>query len=241
MKEEERIAKKYLENFSKDIVYEPDGKIPPDFKMDQVVAIEVRRLNKNIIVNKRRDGLEQDRCRLEKGLTEVLEEFISSVPADNYRIKLRFARPIPKIGKMKSLVKMELHKFLIIRPEMPFEIKLSRIVSIILTKDPRKSTRIFHIALIADGDSGGWTGQDYLENINLCIQEKTDRIQNHKSKYLEWWLVLVDLLMGGIGEPEKSWVMQHINMGPEWRKLVVIHPVTKEEILKIGSSGFIAD
>jgi hypothetical protein len=54
-------------------------------------------------------------------------------------------------------------------------------------------------------------------------------------------LVLVDFLVRGIGEPEKSAVIQHVNKGANWKKIIVIHPETKKEILKIGSSDLILD
>jgi len=74
----------------------------------------------------------------------------------------------------------------------------------------------------------------YIENINHCIAEKTQKIQRYKDKYQEWWLVLVDFLVGGIGEPERTIVIQNIINIYDWKKVIVIHPVTLKEILKIG-------
>lgn len=241
MKREEQIALDYLNIISNDVVYEPDGRIPPDFKLNQIIAVKVRRLNKNINVGRFRKGLEQSQHSLVDGLSEIIREFDSPIPKDNYRIKLRISRPTPKIKKLKSVVKKELWNFLENRPEMPFEIKLSDNVSIILSKEKRESSKVFHIAIISDQGRCGWTAPDYLENINFCISEKTKRIQKYKSKYPEWWLVLVDFLAGGIGEPERTFVIQHINKGSDWKKIIVIHPETKQEILKIGSSAFIAE
>jgi len=49
MKEEE-IAQAYLHTISNDVVLWPDGRtVPPDFKLNQIIAVEVRRLGKNII------------------------------------------------------------------------------------------------------------------------------------------------------------------------------------------------
>ena len=49
MKWEEKKAHEYLKAIgSKEIKYEPDGNIPPDFVLDSKTAIEVRRLNKHI-------------------------------------------------------------------------------------------------------------------------------------------------------------------------------------------------
>lgn len=49
----------------------------------------------------------------------------------------------------------------------------------------------------------------------------------------------MDFLVGGIGEPEKTAVIQNINLGTDWKKLIIIHPETNKDILKIGSSDLI--
>ena len=241
MKKEEQIALDYLHKISRDIVYEPDHKIPPDFKLNQIIAVEVRRLNKNIFVGQSRKGLEQDQHSLRDGLSETAGEFDSPIPVNNYRIALRIARPTPKIKKLKSIARKELRSFLENKPEMPFEIKLADNVSMILSKESRKSQKVFHISVFSDKESCGWIAPDYMENINHCILEKTKRIQKYKLKYAEWWLVLVDFLAGGIREPERAFVIQHINKGPDWKKIIIIHPETKQEILKIGSSALMAE
>jgi hypothetical protein len=241
VKPEEQIALEYLHKISRDVLYEPDGKIPPDFKLDHIIAVEVRRLNKNIFVGQFRKGLEQNQHSLRDGLSETIREFDSPIPVDNYRIALRIARPTPKIKKLKSIARKKLRSFLENKPEMPFEIKLSDNVSLILSKKSRKSSKVFHISVFSDKESCGWTAPDYVENINFCISEKTKRIQKYKFKYPEWWLVLVDFLAGGIREPERIFVIQHISKGSDWKKIIIIHPETKQEILKIGSSDFIAE
>jgi hypothetical protein len=43
-----------------DIVYEPDGKVPPDFLIDGRIAVEVRRLNQSYETGSRMRGLEED-------------------------------------------------------------------------------------------------------------------------------------------------------------------------------------
>jgi hypothetical protein len=52
MKRDEKKAREYLESLGfKQIIYEPDGNIPPDFLVESSIAIEVRCLNqhKNLI------------------------------------------------------------------------------------------------------------------------------------------------------------------------------------------------
>ena len=55
-----------------DIVYEPDGKVPPDFLVNRRIAVEVRRLNQNFKHEGRIEGLEQVSIRLQMGMRNLL-------------------------------------------------------------------------------------------------------------------------------------------------------------------------
>ena len=45
MNKDEQIAESYLESLELGaVIYEPDGKVPPDFLVDRRIAVEVRRL-----------------------------------------------------------------------------------------------------------------------------------------------------------------------------------------------------
>lgn len=178
MKKEEKIAKDYLENISNDVVFEPDGNIPPDFKLNQDIAVEVRRLNKNIFGGIKPRGLEQEGIPIVRALSKVFREFASPIPIESYRIKLRFSRPIGKISNIEAAAKSGLSIFLQNKPATPFEIALSRNVSITIYRTNRKNTEIFYIGILSDRDSGGWVGSLYTENINYCIEEKTKKIKH---------------------------------------------------------------
>jgi len=239
MKKEEKIAKDYLETISSDVVYEPDGKIPPDFKLNKIIAIEVRRLNQNIFKGKKPKGLEQEAIKLYRTLYKVFGEFDSSTPSDNYWIFLEFSRPIGKISNIETAARNGFKSFIKSKPHMPFEIKLSHNVSISVFKNNRISTKVFAFGKVLDQDSGGWVASLYVENIDHCIEEKTKKMLPHKSKYSQWWLVLVDFLEEGIGEAEKTFIIQRINKGVDWKNIVVIDRETKKEILRIGTSDLI--
>jgi uncharacterized protein YifN (PemK superfamily) len=56
----ELFARQYLEDIGyTDIVYQPDGNVPPDFLLDHKIAVEVRRLNENsYLTTGKPEGLE---------------------------------------------------------------------------------------------------------------------------------------------------------------------------------------
>jgi hypothetical protein len=56
----ERCAANFLaQRGYKNVVYEPDGNVPPDFLVDGYLAVEIRRLNQNFDFGTRIEGLEQ--------------------------------------------------------------------------------------------------------------------------------------------------------------------------------------
>ena len=59
MKVEEQMAKTYLEHLEyQDIVFEPDGNIPPDLLLNGNIALEVRRFNQYFRNGDKKEALE---------------------------------------------------------------------------------------------------------------------------------------------------------------------------------------
>jgi hypothetical protein len=76
MDRQEQIVKEYLESKGyTDIVYEPDGNIPPDFLVDNKIAIEVRRLNQNFVAEGESKGLEEVEIPLYHTIVKIVSEF----------------------------------------------------------------------------------------------------------------------------------------------------------------------
>jgi len=162
MKREEQIAKSYLQTISNDVIYEPDGNNPPDFRLNKLIAVEVRRLNKNIFKGSKSRGIELERFKLLPALKKVFKEFDSPIPADNYWIRLTYSRPLGNISQIESVARTELQKFLMNKQRTPLEIKLSRHVSITIFKANKKSTQVFKIGIESDHESGGFVADMYI-------------------------------------------------------------------------------
>lgn len=234
MKREEKIALDYLRTDSDDVIYEPDGNTPPDFLLNHITAIEVRRLSKNIFYGNSVKSIEQDGIRLRHALARVLREFDTKTATDNYWIYLKYSRPIGRLSEVISKAKLGLTNFVEKKPQTAHEIKLSHNVSFSIIKANRKSSQVFRIGMESDLDNGGFVASMYMENINHCIKEKTKKIQSYRYKYADWWLILVDFLVGTIGEPEITTVLRNINKPNSWRKIIVINPETKKEIISLS-------
>src|SRR2546426_401166 len=60
MDDSERTILESLQNQDLgDVVYEPDGNVPPDFLVNGRIAVEVRRLNENVETDEGHRGLEE--------------------------------------------------------------------------------------------------------------------------------------------------------------------------------------
>ena len=61
----------------------------------------------------------------------------------------------------------------------------------------------------SDFDKGGWVIPELEKNLAICIGEKSAKIADNRKKYPEWWLILVDHMMGGTPEAvhvEHDWI-----------------------------------
>jgi hypothetical protein len=85
MNREEKITETYLKSLGfKNVVFEPDGNIPPDFSIDGGIAVEARRLNQHFFAKDEAQGLEESRIPLFKLLESTLSEFDSGYEGFSY-------------------------------------------------------------------------------------------------------------------------------------------------------------
>src|SRR5262245_60909355 len=94
MDSSEEIANQFLLNQGfTDIVYEPDGKRPPDFAINEHIAVEVRRLNQNYEAGGATKGLEEDARPLWDSLEKLSKSLGPSPPKENWYVSFSFRRP----------------------------------------------------------------------------------------------------------------------------------------------------
>jgi hypothetical protein len=191
MKPDEKIAKAYLEHLEgKEIEYEPDGNIPPDFLLNQEIAIEVRRLNQNFKINDRNVPVE----KLEYKILQIVR-VLETIKNDSYDYSILFSikykRPL-KIDK-KLLNEIEQKVIDVIKIiENTINIVINNNLLIKLTKSPRKYSEYFSLLSITDMDTGGLVHQIVYNNLKISLQEKENKIRPYFKKYQIWWLILID-------------------------------------------------
>jgi hypothetical protein len=75
-----------------------------------------------------------------------------------------------------------------------------------------------------DDESGGWLVGEVEKNLKICIAEKTDKIRDFRTKYAEWWLVLVDHIALGLDASDIQQLKAHTSISHTWDKVIVIDP-----------------
>ena len=104
-REEKLVIDNLTHQGYENILFEPDGNVPPDILVDDKIAIEVRRLNQNQKTENGFKGLEQD----EFSVHGILRRIMKEVSDENYEksafVGYYFNRPIPSKKEIKKFAK----------------------------------------------------------------------------------------------------------------------------------------
>ena len=112
MDHSERIVSEYLSYRGfRDVVYEPDGNVPPDFLLNGCVAVEVRRLNQNEETPDGPRGLEEAAIPLQAKVSRLLGTLGSSDEGESWYVVYSFRRPVPSWDELESALRFELCVF----------------------------------------------------------------------------------------------------------------------------------
>lgn len=113
MKREEKIAQTYLKHLGyQDIVYEPNGNIPPDFLLNGKIAIEVRRLNQHYKSESRLEPLESLDFKLIPKIYSILKEYQHKQASKTVAVCIDFERPLKVSNVLFKMVRNTLDKYL---------------------------------------------------------------------------------------------------------------------------------
>ncbi len=199
MKKDEQIVKDYLiENGypEKNITYEPIRNKTPDFLVNGKIAIEVRRLNQNLTVAEKNIGFENSRIPLEKSFSKLLKSYDCNYKDKSYYVMLKFSRPIPDLKILINEIKSHLENFVNNPSDGLKEYFISKkiVLSIKLRINPI-SGRYFIDTIPRDQDTTFWQINELARNIQICSDEKKEKVLNTRNQHpewREWWLILVD-------------------------------------------------
>lgn len=216
------------------IVYEPDGNIPPDFVIDGRVAVEVRRLNQNHFDGSNAKGLEEVAIPLWKRVKGLLESLGPPTNGESWFVYFRFSRPIESWKSLEPKLRSGLRSFLlssakargIVAKGQGFELE-------VYCRTSTPHLTVFVMAGCSDEESGGWLLAEMETNIRHCASEKARKIAKVQSKYPEWWLALVDHIGYGLDNFDREMFRQQVSIEHTWDKIILIDPRDHERWFEI--------
>ena len=211
--DEERVFNYLKAHLSENVIWEPDGNVPPDFLIDSEIAIEARRLNQNFFNKEMSEGLEQLSFPIFDVFNSVLKSFDFCYQGYTYWVAIDFDRPLNlSMRHAKNDMEVTLKNFLINGvSQYPQLLSVNAKIEFTVFPSQPISGRLFRPAVGVDGDAGGWVVPIYKKNLRLCVIEKSSKVANYLSKYHVWWLYLVDHMGWGLDESETKDLISSIS------------------------------
>jgi hypothetical protein len=217
-----------------DIVYEPDGNVPPDFLVNGSIAVEVRRLNQNHDDGRQTRGLEEIAIPLWNKIENLLSSYENEEGNESWFVHFRFSRPIEEWKKLKPKIKNSLNEFRsstirqcgVIASGRGFELEIFCRAS-----KPHKS--LFLMGGCSDEESGGWVLYEMQKNIIYCSTEKEQKIEKVRDRYPTWWLALVDHIGHELDEFDREQFKTSVCVEHSWGKILIVSPSDFRKWLEI--------
>lgn len=198
-REEQLVINNLIYQGFKNIIFEPDGNVPPDILLNGKTAIEVRRLNQNQKIGNSFKGLEQDEFLVHGILKGVFKDVSDKNYETSAFVCYYFNRPIPPKKEIKKYVHkiLEKHKAYI-KEEKEYE--YNEYFKIRVFPSNVKLDQQYKYGMSGDRDSGGFIVGLIYENLKLIINEKETKTNKFRNKYNEWWLAVVDTIGYGLSD-----------------------------------------
>ena|SRR6185437_8711310 len=229
MDESEELVYGYLKwRGFKSIKFEPEGKSTfPDFLIDGRIAVEARRLNQNHVPKQpgmKIKGLEEQRKPIWNNVRETLLSLGPPIEGVSWYVDFQFERPAPAKRPLKRAIRRSLGAFRNNEGTSPMTITLFENFSLTLFRAGKLYSHRFIMAGCEDRDSGGWVIPELERNLQICIDEKAEKLETFRitypDKHPEWWLVFSDHISYGT-KPEESLRLQRHN----WDKIILVDPM----------------
>jgi len=227
MNEDEKISYEYLVNHGfTNVVFEPDGNIPPDFLINGSIAVEVRRLNQHIRTNNKNEPIERLQFKIEPKLKEIVEELDIKFPGYSVFISIKYQRPLRVTKELVNRIKVGILEHLCLN-ERQASFKINENLEIRLNRIEGTNSHSLAIGSIIDFDAGGFVISEISKNMIHAISEKGKKIEKYYSRYPTWWLILVDYIGYGISDQEAEQIRRNFDIETTFHKVILIGPRNK--------------
>lgn len=227
MDDAEKLSEAFLRSLGfKAVEYEPDGNIPPDFLCDSRVAVEVRRLNHHHeSAGERPEALDKKGIALWDAVKRTLQDIGPPTSGRSWLVSYSVKRPLHEFKKIPKLLKKALLDFRAKPGDGEQKITVVEGFKVTITPADDVHDLEFVFACASDRDSTGLLFEMMQTNLQLCIDEKTKKIDKVRANYQTWWLVLVDMIGWGLSEFDQELFKDSVSVDKrDFAKVILIGP-----------------
>lgn len=223
MDKTEVIADRHLRGLGcTDVVFQEND--PPDFVVNGTIAVEVRRLNQHADTPSGSVGLESDQIAMDRLIRRVTPEIDGAGIAENWFVWSDFERPLPKWKEVEKAIRNCLIAFRDAETRSAGDIKVLPNLNLHFIPGSYTGNAAFlRAGGYVDGDTGGWVIPELIRNVRICIEEKSRKTKEARSRFPVWWLLLVDYMGCGIATSEMEPLKQAITKHPDWDKIIIVN------------------
>lgn len=226
MDRSEQLAKQYLQNLGfEDVRFEPDGNVPPDFLLNNRIAVEVRQLNQNHVTNFGYRGLDEDAIPLFMKFRKLLTSLGPS-SGESWFVRFQFSRPIQPWSEIQNALRDCLSEFRNkSHPQQRVDVMIDDNFELNLIRASYAHEMFFVFGGYGDYDSGGWVFGETQKNLRICVEEKSRKVAGVRHKYQEWWLILIDYIGYGVEQCDEKLYREQLKIQHNWDKIVLLDPL----------------
>lgn len=209
-----------------DVRFEPDGNVPPDFLVDERIAVEARRLNQNELLGNGYRGLEVKAATLQTVVAKVLKEQGPPPDDSSWFVFYSFSRPLPDWRQLERLLRGALADFKAQVENPPGELRVAPGCRLEFDRASQPHSSWFVPGGSVDHDAGGFTVAELITNLSICIEEKARKVEPYLSRYAEWWLAFEDTIAyGDLDDDELAELTKHVAVDHPFARVILVSPV----------------
>jgi hypothetical protein len=156
------------------IVYEPDGNVPPDFLVDGRIAVEARRLNQHTKDETDPRGLEEVAIPRNAQFRRLLASFGPPTDGVSWFVSYSLRRPVRPWKELEPHLRVALEIFL--RDHDARRMEIARDFRIRFDRASQPHEQVFLLGGWTDGGSGGFVVSELQRNITICIADKNRKV-----------------------------------------------------------------
>jgi hypothetical protein len=213
------------------VIHEPDGKShPPDFLVDGRIAVEARRLNHNERTVHGYRGLEETSYPLGRLITKALAAMGPPTEGVSWFATYTYSRPLPPWRQLDSDLLKALGEARTVADLHAEHLEVANKLRIRFERASKAHSHLFQLGRSVDHDAGGLVVAEMIDNLRICIAEKTAKIARVRERYAEWWLAFEDQIGWGVLDAnEQNELRNEIPRNEHWNRIILVNPLTPSE------------